>query len=163
MSVVKQSDSTDLNLLVQSNQQLCKITKALTDTMKNETDSELLFAQYKTQFERLSDYKLQSLDHLQRYGIISLQNSVNFCNGKLDDLPKSDAEILSSNISEAYLSLAVFAQNRGIGFEKHFICSVMKAMKLGSLPAVHLFPCLLDVDGLENEYKEVFVSEVIWF
>lgn len=124
------------------------------------TSNTKLFLKYKSRLEGYaSNHKINNSADLQFYGVEKLHNFLDECLGQLNESQDTYGS-LKENIIKAYIKLAYFAQKWGESTEELCICSVLRAMKLGSEEGIQLFPCILDMKNLGTIHKELFISEV---
>lgn len=69
--------------------------------------------------------------------------------------------VVTRLVAKAYVDIAYFAQKTATDLKEVLISSVLRSMKLGSLEGVQIFPCILNINGLETMYRGLFISEVL--
>ncbi|KAF5289822.1 hypothetical protein FQA39_LY14977 [Lamprigera yunnana] len=93
---------------------------------------------------------------IQEYGVTQLQNSLNYCENEVQNMMNTENLKIYSHMASAYISLAYYSRNEG-DLNEMLICSVLRAMKMGSSEGRQLFPCLLHKSIAQ--YKDTFKKE----
>ncbi|XP_066992546.2 DNA-dependent protein kinase catalytic subunit [Anabrus simplex] len=90
---------------------------------------------------------------LCQHGFTCLQQAV--C------IAENDGTTVSHDIADAYYKLAEYCQAMygDKSKEPHIVTSVLRAMKYGSPEARQLFPCLLQIQQLATDWRELFDTE----
>lgn len=117
----------------------------------------------KQQVQKLiGDEPLNNTGTIWYFGAKSLQEAIDHCENEIQLVMNKDNLRVYEHLASAYVKLAYYAQDKGEEFDKDFIVSVLRAMKLGSVEGKQLFPCLLNKD-IGNKFKDVFLQEVSVF
>lgn len=150
--------SCDITLSLQGYIHLYDITSAISKVL---TSNKNLLAKYKpTLEEKVSHSATGDAVNLRLYGMEKLRHVVEECLSRTNDL-RATYTSLQENVIKAYIKMAYFAQKGGASFEELCICSILRAMKLGSVDGIQLFPCVLSMQNLGTVHKELFILEVL--
>lgn len=151
-------NSNDITLSLQGYINLYDITNEISKVLASHNN---LFIKHKSALEQnVSNFPINNSVDLRLYGVEKLCNVVEACLRPLNE-SQDVYTSLKENVIKAYIKMAYFAQKSGTNSEELCICSVLRAMKLGSMEGIQLFPYVLNMQNLGTIHKEFFMSEVI--
>ncbi|RZF43094.1 hypothetical protein LSTR_LSTR001272 [Laodelphax striatellus] len=134
--------------------EICSTLHSVVSTNRNEL--ELFINLFKYKFPKIDESDCDCvLAKLYETGLESLKTAVQIADEIVGVNSKAD-------LAETYLTLVKYCQqenDRSITVESKMIESLLRAMKLGSKEARHLFPIILSLPRLAQSHSRVFFEE----
>lgn len=122
-----------------------------------------LFQEYRSDIETKLKIAVSNHESIALYGYNQLKQCVQNFNEDMSCDNYENTEV-TKDIAKAYIKLAHFIRiQEKDDLQKQFISFVLRAMKMNSLEAIQLFPCVLMLSKLGRECKDIFIEEVHFF
>ncbi|XP_056648968.1 DNA-dependent protein kinase catalytic subunit-like isoform X1 [Diorhabda sublineata] len=137
-----------------------KIFDALVTTTEILNASNELFQNFQEQLSITLNGRIDSVADIENYGWSIFKKTVENCTDETMDREEFTADTYDAAVSKAYTKLAQYVIDKNCSERNvDLILFVLRAMRMNSVEARRMFPCLLMLDDLGGEYRNVFTVE----
>ncbi|KAJ8958551.1 hypothetical protein NQ314_006390 [Rhamnusium bicolor] len=148
----------DQSILLRANIKFFDTSTKISQILLNSQD---LFIEYQTKLTQKFKKEINSPEEIGIYASRVLKSAVESIADDNMDCDNSGIDSKCKDIAKAFVKLAYFTRDQNNDeLQGDFILYVLRAMKLNSLEAKQLFPCILMQSRLGSDYSRLFIIEV---